>query len=308
MIREIFSYVVFILVVLQAGSSYAGENTLADKRVLVRFDDHLHNPAQEILRVYPLIQEELLKNLGWKTAFRPEVVLVKDSVSFRKISGSDLVTALAVPQRDLIVIDYSKMNIQPFTLEATLKHELCHLELHHHIPGEKLPRWLDEGVCQWDTGGLAEIMTYKNRSLLRAAALSSGLISVERMSESFPLDGKELVLAYEESLSLVEYIEKEFGAAGVTGILKHMSKGDTTESAVLKSLSVPLEELERRWRASLVRKTSWVFYISDNLYEILFLFAALIAVYGFFVLLKKKRAYKDKEENEDEDDGEEEEL
>ncbi|OGW26409.1 MAG: hypothetical protein A2X59_07620 [Nitrospirae bacterium GWC2_42_7] len=298
MIRAIYLFVILILAALLSGPSYAGGNTFEDKRVIVRFDSPLQNPAQEVLRVYPLIQEELLKKLGWKTVFRPEVILVKDNVSFRKISGSDLVTAIAIPQKDLIVIDYSKMNIQPFTLEATLKHELCHLELHHHIPGGKLPRWLDEGVCQWVTGGLAEIMTYKNRATLLTATLSDRLINVERLSESFPVDGKDLVLAYEESISIVEYIEKEFGASGVTKILEYMSKGASVDSAVLKSLLIPLDELERRWRLSLVRKTSWFSFISNNLYELLFSFAALIAIYGFFLMLKKKRAYKDKDEDE----------
>lgn len=295
--RKIFSFVRLILAVLLSGLSYAGEDTRADERVIVRFDSSLHNPAGEVLRVYPLVREELLKVLGWKTAFRPEIVLVKDSASFRKVSESDLVSAIAIPLKNRIVIDYSKMNISPFTLEATLKHELCHLELHHHIPGERLPRWLDEGICQWVTGGISEIMMYGNRSTLRAAALSNRLISVERLSESFPADGKDLILAYEESRSVVEYIEKEFGTSGVLSILDHMGSGDSVEIAVQKSLSIPLGELEKRWRSSLVRKTLWLSYISDNLYEMLFLFSALIAICGFFVILKKKRAYRDEEED-----------
>lgn len=295
--RKIFSSVLLILAVLLSGLSYAGEDTRADERVIVRFDSSLHNPAGEVLRVYPLVREELLKVLGWKTAFRPEIVLVKDSASFRKVSESDLVSAIAIPPKNRIVIDYSKMNISPFTLEATLKHELCHLELHHHIPGERLPRWLDEGICQWVTGGISEIMMYGNRSTLRAAALSNRLISVERLSESFPADGKDLILAYEESRSVVEYIEKEFGTSGVLSILDHMGSGDSVEIAVQKSLSIPLGELEKRWRSSLVRKTLWLSYISDNLYEMLFLFSALIAICGFFVILKKKRAYRDEEED-----------
>lgn len=295
--RKIFSSILLILAVLLSGLSYAGEDTRADERVIVRFDSPLYNPAGEVLRVYPLVREELLKVLGWKTAFRPEIVLVKDSASFRKVSESDLVSAIAIPLKNRIVIDYSKMNISPFTLEATLKHELCHLELHHHIPGERLPRWLDEGICQWVTGGLSEIITYGNRSTLRAATLSNGLISVERLSESFPADGKDLILAYEESRSVVEYIEKEFGASGVLSILDHMGSGDSVEIAVQKSLSIPLGELEKRWRSSLVRKTLWLSYISDNLYEMLFLFSALIAICGFFVILKKKRAYRDEEED-----------
>lgn len=299
--RGIFSYVLLILAALLGGLSYAGEDTREDERVVVRFDSPLYNAAGEVLRVYPLVREELLKVLGWETAFRPEIVLVKDSATFRKLSESDLVSAIAIPRKNRIVIDYSKMNVPPFTLEATLKHELCHLELHHHIPGGNLPRWLDEGVCQWVTGGLSEIMTYGNRSTLRAATLSNRLISIRWMSESFPADGKDLVLAYEESKSLVEYIEKEFGASGVLRILEHMSSGDSVESAVQKSLLIPLDELERKWKSSLVRKTSWLSYVSDNLYEILFLFSALIAIYGFFVVLKKKRAYRDEEEDQEED-------
>jgi hypothetical protein len=300
--RGIFSSVLLILVALLSGLSYAEEDTRADERVVVRFDSPLHNPAGEVLREYPLIREELLKVLGWKTAFRPEIVLVKDNASFRKVSESDLVSAVAIPRENRIVIDYSKMNTPPFTLEATLKHELCHLELHHHIPGENLPRWLDEGICQWVTGGLSEIMTYGNRSTLRAATLSNRLMSIERLSESFPADGKDLILAYEESRSIVEYIEKEFGASGVRRILEHMVSGDSVEIAVQKSLLIPLDELERHWRSSLVRKTSWLSYIGDNLYEILFLVSALIAMYGFIVILKKNRAYKDEKEDDQEDD------
>lgn len=300
--RGIFSSILFILAALLIGYSYAGENTLEDERAFVRFDSPLHNSAKEVLRVYPLIRKELRKDLGWETAFRPEIVLIRDSVSFRRVSGNDLVTALAVPHKDLIVIDYSKLNIRPFTLEITLKHELCHLELHHHIPGGRLPRWLDEGICQWVTGGFAEIITDGSRSTLREATLSDRLISIERLSEDFPSDGKDLILAYEESRSIVEYIEREFGAPGVLRILEHMSSGDSLEIAVRKGLLISLDELEKRWRSSLVRQTSWFSYIGDNLYEILFLFAALIAIYGFFVVLKKKRAYKDEDEVDREED------
>ncbi len=300
-LRGIFSSL-FILAALLISPSHAGENILTDERVIVRFDDSLHNPAGEVLRLYPLIREKLKKDLGWETAFRPEIVLVRDSSSFRRIVESDLVSAIAIPHKDLIVIDYSRMNIRLFTLEATLKHELCHLELHHHIPGGTLPRWLDEGICQWVTEGLAEIMTYGNGSTLMTATLSKRLMSVQRLSERFPTDGKDLSLAYEESRSIVEYIEKEFGASGLRRVLSHMSSGDSVEIAVQKSLLISLDELEKRWRLSLVRKTAWLSYISDNLYEIIFLFAALLAIYGFFVLLRKKKAYRDEDEDDQGED------
>ena len=299
--RTFFSSVTCFLLALLIGSSYGEKHTLVDRTVTVLFDDPLQNSAKEVLKMYPAIRAELQKDLGWSTDFRPEIVLIKDSATFRRVVGSDLVTALAIPQKDLIVVDYSKMNVHPFTLATTLKHELCHLELHHHIAQSTLPRWLDEGICQWVTGGFAEIMTEGTHSILREAALSNRLISFEGLAERFPHEGRDFLLAYEESRSIVEYIKSEFGVSGVRSILNNLSRDDTLENAVQKSLLISLDELEKRWRLSITEKTLWFSYISDNLYEILFLFAALITIYGFFRTLKKKREYKEEEDEENEE-------
>lgn len=291
-----FVAIAFFMTAFLLRTSYAERYILENERVIVSFDASLQNAASEVLQVYPTIRTSLVKDLGWRTDFRPQVVLIKDRAAFRRGVDSDLAIAQAIPQEDLIVIDYSRMNVQPFTLGTTLKHELCHLELHHHIASKNLPRWFDEGVCQWVTGGVAEIMTAGNRSTLRDAALSHQLISFEGLAERFPADGRDLLLAYEESKSIVEYIKKEFGVSGVRGILEYMSKGEDLEDAIRKSLLISPDELEKRWKSSIVERTYWFSYIGDNIYEILFLFAALITVYGFFLILKRRRSYKDEEE------------
>jgi hypothetical protein len=291
---------IFLLAAFLPGISYAARHILANENVAVSFDAPLQNAAAEVLKIYPGVRAELSEELGWGTNFRPQILLIKENASFRRIASSDLVVAEAIPREDLIVIDYSRMNVQPFTLGTTLKHELCHLVLHRHIAQKNLPRWFDEGVCQWVTGGLAEIMTVGNRSMLREAALSHRLISFERLTERFPADGRDLLLAYEESRSVVDYIRKEFGVSGVRMILEYMSEGDDLDNAFRKSLSMSSDELEKRWRSSIVEKTFWLSYIGDNIYVILFAFAALITVYGFFRILKKRREYRDEEEEDDE--------
>lgn len=289
----------FFLAAFMSSTSYAARHVLGNENVVVSFDAPLRNAAAEVLKIYPGVRTELTKELGWGADFRPQIALIKDNATFRRVANSDLVVAEAIPRDDLIVIDYSRMNVQPFTLRTTLKHELCHLVLHRHITANNLPRWFDEGVCQWVTGGLSEIMTVGNRSILREAALSHRLISFERLTERFPADGRDLLLAYEESRSIVQYIKKEFGLSGVRGILEHMSEGDDLDNAVRKSFSISFYELEKRWRSSVVGRTYWISYIGDNIYQILFAFAALVTVYGFFRLLKKRREYKDEEEDDE---------
>lgn len=308
--RHFFRAAVFIFSVLlslaPAVTRGAGMPTMGDARVTVRFDAPLQGAAKEVLRIYPVVRSELLKDLGWETAPNPEstqIVLLKDHASFRKVSGSDLVTALAMPREDLILIDYSKMGAHPFTLEVTLKHELCHLELHRAIAAERLPRWLDEGICQWVTGGFGEIISEGSRSGLREAVLSKRLVSIEGLEARFASDGKDLILAYEESKSIIDFIKKKFGVPGLRKILEQMRNGDDLDTAVRKALSMSLDELEKQWRASLSPGSAWLFYLRDYLYELLFLAAALLTICGFFRVLKKKRDYKDDEEEGEDDKG-----
>ena len=197
------------------------------------------------------------------------------------------------------MIDYSKMTTDPFTLEVTLRHELTHLLLHYYISKGNLPKWLDEGVSQWVSGGIAEIMADGRRSVLKEATLSKRFIPIRALTASFPKERKSLLLAYEESKSIVEYISSEFGTGGLRKILDLLRDGDEVDTAIMKALSIPLDELERRWHNYLRKRTTWFTYLSNNIYGILFSIAALLTIYGFIRLLLRRRAYKD----EDEDDG-----
>jgi len=277
------------------GSVWSEETELGDGGVVVRFEEPLRAAAKEVIESCPAVRADLVKVLGPMREFSPVIRLVKDRENFRRIADSDLIVAFAVPRQDLIVIDYSRMNIHPFTLDVTLKHELCHLQLHQRVREGNLPRWLDEGICQWVTGGIAEIMTDGSRSVLKEAVLSKQLIPLSELSVRFPHEDRALQLAYEESRSVVEYVNGEFGSAGVRNIVGHLGAGESLEEAIEKSLSISLGELETRWRASLAKGTSWFAYTSNYLYEVLFLFGAVITVFGFLRFLKRKRDYRDKD-------------
>ena len=305
MIKRIaFLSAILLLWVQAARPAFAGLSSINGESVSVRFDAPLLNAAKDILKAYPSVRAELAMDLGMGTDLRPEIVLIKDRASFRSEAGSDLVTAYAVPGKDLIVIDYSKMGGHPYTVEVTLKHELCHLELHHQIGGG-LPRWFDEGICQWVTGGFGELIDGGDRSVLTSAVLSGRLLSIDRMTASFPSHGRGMLLAYAESRSIVEYIEKTFGARAVRAVLDRMRGGDDLDAAISNSLHISSVELEKRWKASLSTKNAWLYYLRDNLYEILFMLGALFTVCGFFRALKRRREYKDEEEEGEEGGGEE---
>jgi hypothetical protein len=180
-----------------------------------------------------------------------------------------------------------------------MKHELCHLLLHHQIDHGKLPKWLDEGLAQWVSQGIAELIHTQKKSILNETVLRGQYVRIRTLSNRFPEEKKSLQLAYEASNSFVEYIIKEHGIEGIERVIQHLNTGDTKESAFIAGLSVSLDDLEKGWHDTLRKRITWFNYVVNHLYEILFFLAALIMIYGFIRVFIKKRAYQEDDEDGD---------
>ena len=295
MVKKVLLIAFFLFII--PVQTLQAENTeiIQTDQLRVLFEKPLIIAAKDIVDMYPTLKTELENTLEWTIEFKPTIVLVIDSEKFQQMTGNSLIVAYAVSQKNLIVIDYSKMNMKPFSLGSIIKHELCHLLLHDKIRKVTLPRWLDEGVSQWVSDGIAEIIMSRKGSVLDGAVLSNRLLSLRRLEKRFPRDEKSLLLAYEESKSLVEFITQEFGRKGLLDLLKHMEDGDEVDMAILKSLSIPPDELQRRWQTHLKKRITWFTYLASNLYGILFFLAALITVAGFVRVVIMKRRYEDED-------------
>jgi hypothetical protein len=283
-----------ILILVPAESIHAQKNMLEQKGVVIGFDEGLQPVAEAAARLYPAIKADLEKVIGWKIDFKPVIVLIKDNKTFQEMAGNSMIVAYALPDKDLIVIDYSKMTTDPFTLEATVKHELCHLLLHAYVRAENLPRWLDEGVAQWVSGGLADIVIEK-RSVLNEAVMQNRVLGLQYLNDGFPRDRDRLTLAYAESKSFVEYMTSGKGDQGLLELLGCLKAGDDLDSSIMKTFSISFNELEQRWYSSLQKKTLWVSLLINNLYEILFFLSALVLIYGFIRAWIRKRRYGEEE-------------
>jgi hypothetical protein len=266
--------------------------------IIVVYEISLEDAAGQLLRLYPDLRQELGKMFSWRLDIRPQVVLVKNTPAFRKLSRNDFFVAFAVPAKNLIVIDYSRMNRHPFTLRITLKHELCHLLLHRYINYDLLPKWFEEGVCQWVSDGIGEIFIDKRWSGLDAAVMTGNMFHLNEISQNFPRDERALVLAYEQSKSIVNYIERQYGKKAIVDLLGYLRNDESMEAAVLKAVGASIDDLETEWRRYLEKTPRWLVYLASNLYGILFFLAALLTVFGFFRRIMRKRAWNSEEDDE----------
>ncbi|MBW1803942.1 MAG: hypothetical protein JRJ85_24815, partial [Deltaproteobacteria bacterium] len=107
----------------------------------------------------------------------------------------------------------------------------------------------------------------------------------------FPSNKKSLLLAYEESKSLTEFMISRYGMAGVLRVLESMKSGLPWERAIFKNLSISFDTLEQDWLYDLKKGMTWLTYLSYHLYEILFFLAALLLIGGAIRVFMKRRAY-----------------
>lgn len=278
----------------------------AGVRVLYH-DPSLEMKAREVIRYYPFIEASLESVFLWEVDFRPDVLLVGDRRDFLQMAGHEAFVAYAVPERQLVVIDCTQMDVRPFTLETTLKHELCHLLLHRHIAGVHLPKWLDEGICQWVSEGIPEIIMSRRGSPLSSAVLTGTLIHLESLSRHFPRDSRGLSLAYEQSRSVVEYIIRTYGVNGMLNILQSMKNGTEADDALEMALMTTRHELEESWHEDLRSWPVLLAYFAGNLYTVLFILGAVLTLVAYIRFLVRKRRYRDQEEQDQENqaDGQE---
>ena len=277
----------------------AQTHILQNDDIMVVYEPPLKAAAGEVLRMYPVLKQELEDIFGWPLNARPQVVLVKTNQTFQKIARNNLLVAFAVPDKNLIVIDYSRMSTRPFNLSITLKHELCHLLLHDHINSGNLAKWLDEGICQWVSDGIAEILIDKSWSGIDAAILAGQTLRLSRLAERFPGDKMSLMLAYEQSKSVVAFIDRQFGKQAILNILSDLKNGETLETASIQSLSITITELEKQWLTEIESTPRWLIFLANNIYGILFFLAAGLTVVGFIRVLVRRKAYAKWEEDEE---------
>ncbi len=278
----------------------AGPSVLDTPQLAVIYDQRLKQTAQQVVSAYPSIKQSLESIFQWQVNFRPSIVLISNQKKFRRLADHELVVAYALPRKNVVVIDSSKMNTSPFTLQMIVQHELCHLLLHDHIDEAHLPRWLDEGICQWASDGLADIRMDVRRTRLPAAILSGGYFDLAKLAHRFPHDKNGLLLAYEQSKSVVEYMIRQYGPQGMRDLLGLLRQGADLDFAFESSFAISFDKFEDQWRNQLKASISWFTYLSIHLYEILFVSAALLTILGFIRMMRRKKAYdEDNEEMED---------
>ena len=141
------------------------------------------------------------------------------------MAGHEAYVAYALPEKQLVVIDATRMSVQPFTLETTLKNTSCAICCSIITsPVSACPSGSTKACASGSARGFPEIVFSRGSSPLprRCSLARSSLWS--RLTHHFPRDQRG-PLSYEQSRSVVEHIANVYGRKGILNILQSMKTG-----------------------------------------------------------------------------------
>lgn len=261
-----------------------------------KYQGKMREAALDVLTLIPGIQGDLENRLGLKADFPVTVFIFRDSEGFSRVAGNGMIAAFVRPDVNLMALNFPAVSTHPLDLTAVLTHELTHLLLHSHIPGRNLPKWFDEGVSEWTSGGITELLHPATGEVLRKAVLGKWLIPIDRLTDEFPKDKTGLRLAYEQSSSIVTFIVSNYGEDAIRGILASLAGGVEFPDALEAELHIGTAALELAWMEELERRPKWIYFVGDNIYAIAFLLGAAATVAGFIRLRYRMKNYQDEDE------------
>ena len=134
---------------------------------------------------------------------------------------------------------------------------------------------------------------------LDAAVMAGQTFRLSQLEYRFPTGKSGLMLAYEQSKSLVVYIDRRYGKNTLLDILGDLKNGESIDTAIFQNLSMPLPQLEKDWLSEIESTPPWLVFFANNVYGILFFLAAVLLVLGFIRAVMRRRKYASIEDEEE---------
>ncbi|HVS65120.1 MAG TPA: tetratricopeptide repeat protein [Thermoanaerobaculia bacterium] len=227
-----------------------------------RFELFIHRDEVDLLAPYVgALAEEAYTVLAERyqveppTPIRIEVYPRHEDFSVRTVGLAGL-GALGVCFGPVIAIDSpSARTVGSFNWGTTLWHEITHT-FTLYASGHRIPRWLTEGLSVYEERLGREAWGDDVRPEFLQVLRDGKLLGLGRINDGFvrPSYPNQISLSYFQASLIAELIDREWGFDKIRSILAGYRDGKETEQIFEEALGVELEELDRRFFASLEQK------------------------------------------------------
>jgi hypothetical protein len=159
------------------------------------------------------------------------------------------VGGLAIPEIRTLFANIAPSDVADPWVSLVVPHELTHIVFDtatrnpYHFP----PNWLNEGLADYLAIGYAS----DARSNVEGAARAGDLMPLHAILLRFPSTADRFSLAYDESVSAVDYLIRTYGKDALVKLIRSYSGGVSDDDAFSGALGVDTAAFEAGWLADI---------------------------------------------------------
>lgn len=215
--------------------------TIAEGPFTVDFHPDDRKAAENGLRYLVEARQEFAPNLP--LGDEPVTMRVAHTVEeLRELSGHYGhvgVTGIARADLSAIAVKSPRLRSIGEDYRGTVRHELLHILLHRNTDTDKLPRWLNEGICMM----LSNEVRWQSTIQLTRMHLTGQTIPIENLDHAFRMPGSdhEFGNAYAQALAMTRHLYDTLGEEKFWAVVHAMNE-TSFDSAMVHVGGLPVPQ------------------------------------------------------------------
>ena len=208
--------------------------------------------GQRALDIGDKAVQDAARLLGVDESLPIDFFVYADRDAFYDVIGPALqenVGGLAIPEIRTLFANIAPSEVADSWVSLVVPHELTHIVFDtatknvYHSP----PHWLNEGLADYLAIGYAS----DARANVERAVRSGDLMPLHALLLRFPSTPDRFSLAYDESVSAVDYLVRTHGQAALVQLIRSYADGLADDDAFTAALNVDVAGFEAGWLGDL---------------------------------------------------------
>ena len=229
---------------------------------------------------------------------RPKItILVAPSQKiFDQITGGQIPEwgiAAAEPEQSVIFLKSPRIARPETDLKSVVLHELSHVLLYTASGGYPIDRWFDEGLAMT----FSEEKRFLETLTLARAVFTGEIIKLDEIDDVLTFRRQKAGLAYQESLSAVQFLIDRFGGEALAGIIRKIGQNADMDTALQSAVGMGFGEFEDSWYQAMRTKYRWAIFL--NFPFMISVLMVVLFLVAFFVTRSRTEKRKKVWEQED---------
>lgn len=279
-------------------ASFALEQ-ISKNNIIVHYDKKNEKLAKHILEISENAGESVSLKTGIKYDKPLTIKISQSKNDFNSELGIKNLDIQGVAISDLGYVILNPDNIFKSSSDdifKLLEHEFSHIFLGDYISHSSdlsFPRWLNEGIAQYVSGGMSELYSFSYQNSLQSAFIANKVLPFSLLINTFPGTRDNFTLAYAQSISMTQYLVDKYGEENLRVLINNIKKEENFYKAFSNTYSTEFNQIEREWLDE-KRQSNYTidYYFSTHIDAIingLLVLSALLAFTVNFIRTRKRK-------------------